>query len=100
MRVIDDLSAYDYLSEYTVKWIKETHQRSSVHIPVYELLRIALLYEHGGVSLRLPNIILTEKLDWAEAIINGKTEEKSAFSCGLSTVPDVVLLHRDAVGGQ
>jgi hypothetical protein len=77
------------------------------------LLRLALLYEHGGVSLRLPNIILTEKLDWAEAIINGKTliqgktKENSAlktgdrysFSCQ-TTVPDAVLLHRDTVGGQ
>lgn len=53
VRVVDDLSAYDWLSEETVRFIKRSHQRSVVDIPVYELLRLALLYEHGGVSVRV-----------------------------------------------
>ena len=53
VRVVSDLNAYDWLSKETVQFIKRSHQRSVVDIPVYELLRLALLYEHGGVSVRV-----------------------------------------------
>jgi hypothetical protein len=52
-----------------IAFIKDTHQKSKVDLPVYELLRLALLYEHGGVSIRFPNIVLLENLDWLEGLL-------------------------------
>jgi hypothetical protein len=70
-----------------------------VHIPVYELLRLALLFEHGGVSVRLPNILAMERLDWVKDLMRGSTKNPSALSCQL-TAPSVVMLHRDTSRGQ
>jgi len=44
VRAVNDLSAYDWLSNETIDFIKRAHQRSAVEIPVSELLRLALLY--------------------------------------------------------
>jgi hypothetical protein len=44
VRAVNDLSAYDWLSNETVQFIKRAHKRSAVDIPVSELLRLALLY--------------------------------------------------------
>jgi len=44
-------------------------------MPVFELLRLALLYEHGGVSIRTPNIILMDKIDWIEDLVSCDTSE-------------------------
>jgi hypothetical protein len=44
VRAVNDLSAYDWLSNETIDFIKRAHQRSAVEMPVSELLRLALLY--------------------------------------------------------
>ena len=49
--------------------IKETHQKSKFDLPVYELLRLALLIEHGGVHVRLPELIFMENISWIEEVI-------------------------------
>lgn len=50
--------------------IKEIHQKSKFDLPVYELLRLALLIEHGGMSVRLPELIFMESISWIEEVIN------------------------------
>jgi hypothetical protein len=44
VRVINNLNAYDWLSEEMIAFIKQTHQKSKVELAVYELLRLAILY--------------------------------------------------------
>lgn len=55
-----------------VEFVRATHHRSRVDLPVYELLRLALLIEHGGVSIKLPNIILLENIGWIEEIFRNQ----------------------------
>ena len=85
MRIVNDLTAYDWLSNETVNFIKKTRHTSSVDLPVYDLLRLALLYEHGGVSIRVPNIILMDGIAWAADLIEGNIDEskKNTFNCQL-----------------
>jgi hypothetical protein len=64
VRVVNNLNAYDWLSNEMIAFVKDTHQKSKVELNVFELLRLALLYEHGGVAIRLPNILLMEGLGW------------------------------------
>lgn len=54
IRIVDNINSYQWLSQEMVASIRETHQNSKFDLPVYELLRLALLIEHGGVSVRLP----------------------------------------------
>lgn len=62
--IVNNHNAYDYLSPPTIHLIKQIHQKSKIDLPVYELLRLGLLYEHGGVAVRLPNLLLMQGLDW------------------------------------
>ena len=86
VRVVNNLNAYDWLSEEMIAFVKETHQKSKVELNVFELLRLALLYQHGGVSIRLPNILLMEDLDWVDELMRGgnglSRAGKRALSCG------------------
>ena len=58
---------------------------------------MALLYEHGGVSIRLPNIIAMTDLNWTEELIKGTNmteSQRKLFKCQLDA-PQVLLLHKD-----
>jgi hypothetical protein len=70
----------------------DTHTNSKVELPVLELFRLALLYEHGGVSIRLPNIMLLEGLGWVEDLMRGEETFRDALSCQLPD-PDVIVIH-------
>ena len=99
VRVINNLNAYDWLSEEITAFIKETHQKSKVDLPVYELLRLALLYEHGGIFLR-SNILLMEGLGWVEALMRGANEaERNVLSCQLPGTK-VIMYHEDWADGR
>jgi hypothetical protein len=63
-----------------INLIKDIHQKSRIDLPVYELLRLALLYEHGGVAIRLPNLLLMQGLDWVEALMDNNTTEEGMLS--------------------
>jgi len=54
-----------------------------VDLSVYELLRLAILYEHGGVSIRVPNIILMDGIGWVNDLIEGniKQAKKGSLYC-------------------
>jgi hypothetical protein len=95
VRIVNNLNAYDWLSEESIAFIKETHQKSKVNLNVYELLRLALLYEHGGVSLRLPNVMMLENLDWVEDLLQGQVspEDEAVLSCKSYEGVEMVVLH-------
>ena len=68
-------------------------------LAVYELLRLALLYEHGGVFLR-PGIILMEGLGWVDKLMRGANEtEVKALSCQLPGT-EVIMYHEDWAEGR
>lgn len=69
MRIVNNLNAYDWLSNETTNFIRKIRHTSNIDISVYELLRLALLYEHGGVSIRVPNIILMDGIAWVNDLI-------------------------------
>ena len=95
VRIVDNLNAYDWLSQKSIDFIKQAHLRSIVQMPVFELLRLALLYEHGGVALRLPHIIMIDSISWAQDLIEARNTSRieKALSCNLPQ-PQVVLFHR------
>lgn len=94
--MVNSLTAYDWLSDEMVAFVKDTHQKSKVELNVYELLRLALLYEHGGVAIRLPNILLMEGLGWVEDLMRGGSGlskvGRRVLSCGLPAT-EVVVFH-------
>lgn len=59
VRVVDLINAYDWLSAGTVELIRQAKHNTQYYIPVAELLRVALLLEHGGVSAKLDSIVFT-----------------------------------------
>ncbi len=63
-----------------VALIKDIHQKSRIDLPVFELLRLALLFEHGGVAVRLPNLLLMNELDWVERLMEGKETVEGVLS--------------------
>ena len=102
VRVVNSLNAYDWLSDEMAAFVKDTHQKSKVELNVFELLRLALLYEHGGVAVLLPNILLMEGLGWVGEAMRGGSglsrADRRAFSCGLPTA-DVLMFH-EGVGSS
>ena len=49
VRVVDSWTAYDWLSPETIKTVTETIQNTKLDETVSNLLKLALLVEHGGV---------------------------------------------------
>jgi hypothetical protein len=70
VRVVDSITAYEWLSPEIVEAIRKAKHNSKIFIHVSELLRLALLIEHGGLSIRPGRILLTENLDWIDSILN------------------------------
>ena len=102
VRVVNNLNAYDWLSEETTALVREIKHKSKVELPVFELLRLALLYEHGGIAIRLPSILLMEGLGWVEELLReGSPDgaERKALSCQLPD-PQIVMLHEDREDGS
>jgi hypothetical protein len=100
--VVNSLTAYDWLSDEMAAFVKDTHQKSKVELNVFELLRLALLYEHGGVAIRLPNILLMEGLGWVEELMREERvlEEinQKALSCQIPG-REVIMLHENKEDG-
>lgn len=64
VRIVNSISAYDWLSPDIAELIRKVKHNSRIYIPVADLLRIALLVEHGGVSIRISTHLFTENMDW------------------------------------
>lgn len=91
VRIVNNHNAYDYLSHSAINSIKQIHQKSKIDLPVYELLRLALLYEHGGVAVRLPNLLFMQGLDWVQTLMDSHKTEGSVLRN--TSIGHVVIHH-------
>lgn len=57
-RIINNYNAYEWLSEDLTELIRSTLHKSKFDFRVGQLLRLALLIEHGGISVEMPNTIV------------------------------------------
>lgn len=64
IRMANSWDAYDWLSAKTTKKITKTMQNIRVDQKVNELLKIALLMEHGGIMVSLSEILLAPNINW------------------------------------
>jgi hypothetical protein len=71
VRKVSSWSAYRWLSEKTNQTITKTMQNMHIEESVSELLRMALLMEHGGIMLRVSQSFLVEDLNWVAEHFEG-----------------------------
>jgi len=92
-RAVSTWSAYNYLSPEMTQRITKTMHNSKTENTVFDLLRLALLIEHGGVSLVLYETLLTENLDWLINIFSGQPSEtdRARFRCSATILPEVFI---------
>ena len=66
VKFVNSWNAYDYIStNETIARIGKAMQNSQIDEGVDNLLKLALLYEHGGVLINRPDtIIADEDLSW------------------------------------
>jgi len=76
VRFVDSWNAYDYLPDYLpdqqiVTRIGKTMQNSQIDEPVHNLLKLALLYQHGGIMFNnFETIVANDDLSWIEAMFD------------------------------
>jgi hypothetical protein len=75
VRVVDGISAYDWLSPAMCERVRLAKHKSKYILSVNELLRVALLVEHGGLSVRLPRYIFPGGLNWLHEMLEMPLEE-------------------------
>jgi hypothetical protein len=68
VRVVNSFTAYDWLSPEMTEAVRITKHKSKYILQVHELLRIALLIEHGGLAVKLPRYIFPKNLNWIEEL--------------------------------
>jgi hypothetical protein len=47
-----------------IELVRKTKHKSKYILSVHELLRIALLIEYGGLSVKLPRYIFPQNINW------------------------------------
>ncbi len=57
IRITNSWSAYEWLSEETEQAITSAMQNMQIEEKVNDLLRIALLMEHGGVIMKVSEVL-------------------------------------------
>lgn len=77
VRLVNSLTAYDYISDnLTVNRITYAMQRCKIDETVHNLLKLALLKEHGGVIINNADIVFpNSNLSWIEGLF---TSHKSS----------------------
>ncbi len=65
---MDHESAYQWLSDPVKDIVTKAMHRRRYELSVEDFLRLALIIEHGGISLLLGDAILIEELDWIQNI--------------------------------
>jgi hypothetical protein len=66
VRKVNSWSAYQWLSEATKEKVTKTMQNMQIEVSVNEVLKMALLMEHGGLMFRLSEAFLVEDLKWVK----------------------------------
>lgn len=69
VRVVDVFTAYGWLSPQMAERVRVAKHKSKYMLAVEELLRVALLVEHGGLFVRFPRYIFPGDLEWLYQIL-------------------------------
>jgi hypothetical protein len=64
VRKVNSWSAYQWLSEKTKNKITKSMQNIQIEEKVNEVLKLALLMEHGGLMFRVSETLLVDGLEW------------------------------------
>ena len=80
VRVANSWNAYDYLSKQTAQRITKAMQNMRIDQKVNELLKVALLMEHGGVLVSPSELLLTARLSWLFTRLEEPPTEVFLFS--------------------
>jgi hypothetical protein len=107
VRAVDCLSAYDWLTPEMAEWVRRTKHKSKYILAVEELLRIALLVEHGGLSVLLPNHVFPDSLAWLydlleqplESLVEGQAAQAVEY-CSSGKDAEVVLFYEKGAKGE
>ena len=70
VRFANSWNSYDWFSNKTAEKITKTMQNCLINEGVHTLLKLALLYENGGVMLEWGNLFLTEGFEFLEEMFN------------------------------
>lgn len=107
VRVVNAFTAYDWLTPEMTEWVRKTKHKSKYILSVTDILRIALLAEHGGLSVKLHRYIFPEDFTWLYNILEQPLEtlisnqQKSGVEyCNNKKEAEVVLFYEKGRGGE
>jgi hypothetical protein len=67
VRFANSWNAYNWLSQDTIHRISNARQKSKVDEPVHNMLKVALLMEHGGLLVNQADVVfLGDDFKWIE----------------------------------
>lgn len=94
VRFYDGIDAHKWLSPETSSLITSAMAKSKYDIAVDQLLRLALLYENGGIWIKTQEVILLENFDWIDEIFQSTSQSKlsNLTFCEIDT-PSVFMFH-------
>ena len=64
VRVVNSETAYDWLMQETQIKITKTMQNMKIDVSINQVLKTALLMEHGGVMIKPRESLLVDNLQW------------------------------------
>ena len=77
VRRVNSWTAYDWLSKATTSKITKTMELRKANATVHDLLRVALLLEHGGVMINQADTFFFENgFKWIESMLSGSSSSK------------------------
>lgn len=77
IRFINSWSAYEWLSNKTIERITHTMQNTKYEQKVDDLLRMAILKEHGGIIMKLDETFyIDDNFDWIGQYLKLDQESK------------------------
>ena len=84
VRLINSLTAYEWLSNDTTQKITHAMQNRKLEVFVDDLLRLGVLMEHGGLLLKVSETLLISDLQWLDDYFNeeNNTTEVLLFTEG------------------
>ena len=81
VRVVDSWSAYDWISPEMTKRVSHVIQNTQLDETVSNLLKLALLIEHGGIMVGdLDTIFINDSLQWVEGMF-GRGGRDGQLTC-------------------
>jgi hypothetical protein len=83
VRMVNSWTAYDWLSENMIQRITKARMNAKADEGVHNMLKLALLLEHGGVLVnQFDTVVLSKEFRWLEDMFDhGVKEYQERFSC-------------------